>query len=131
MKKFLFLLIAMSAIFLISCGGSDSSILDDKTCDPACESWQTCDDGTCKLATDKCASDNDCKDNADGKTVCNADHVCEAPATVTCTAGEKKCNADNVEVCNATGDGWDITECTTPEVCDATSFTCKDPNVKP
>ena len=35
----------------------------DKTCNPSCENWQTCNNQSCETKIGKCANSNDCTDN--------------------------------------------------------------------
>ena len=117
MKKFLFLIIAISAIFLISCGDSEST---DKTCDPACSSWETCNnEQKCELSPEMCNEDNDCKD-VTGKPKCNLEtHKCIADEAPECTI-----NDDCKDLAKPVCDNGTCVEDSTPEC--TINDDCKD-----
>ncbi len=82
MKKLLLLVTILALSLFMGCG--DDGDGGSKKCDPACGDWQTCDDGTCKLAAGKCDTNANCTDAA--KPVCNtANHTCEADVEPECT----------------------------------------------
>jgi hypothetical protein len=76
----------------VACGSDE--------CDPACESWQTCNVDTCETAADKCATASDCTDTA--KPVCNSSHVCVADVAPECTTNAD-CKDTAKPICNTSG----------------------------
>ena len=138
--KIAFFMVFMSLFFVVACGGEENK------CDPACESWQTCNVDKCETAAGKCASNSDCKSGE----VCNEQHSCVADskpectknddctdsskpicdagkcvADVSCTDGDKRCNGDKLETC--TSNAWNLTEdCSSSgKTCNATTFACE------
>ncbi len=97
MKKFLFLIIAISAIFLISCGDSENT---DKTCTPACNSWETCSsEQKCELSPGMCNENKDCND-VTSKPKCNLEtHECIANNTPECTINND-CKDSTKPICD-------------------------------
>ncbi len=121
MNKFLILFLASFAILFTSCGDDGSST---KTCDPACETWQTCNDGTCELTAGRCASDNDCKADAEKPKCDMTKHECVADAEPECTTNED-CTDAAKPVCDNGTCVADTPECTTNEDCtDTTKPVC-------
>ncbi len=117
MTKFLFLFLAGFAIFFIGCG--DENTPDTKTCEPACESWQTCNNGTCELTAGKCVKNDDCKADT-AKPVCDmTKHECVADNTE-CTTNED-CTDTTKPVCDNGTCVADTPECTTNEDCTDTA----------
>lgn len=104
----------------------------DKTCTPECATWQTCDDGACKTAADKCASDNDCTEGTLTKCGGADSHTCIDPATFDCSS----CDT-TYQTCDEAGKKCDLkagmcissTDCTdgTKTECDTASHMCKEP----
>ncbi len=80
MKKFLTILLTLTVFFFISCGDDTK---DNTTCDPACQSYEKCnDENTCELLEGKCKSDSDCKN-----TTCDlTTHECKTEVK-TCIVG--------------------------------------------
>ncbi len=89
-----------------------------QNCDPACDSWQECNDAQeCVTKDGFCKDVNDCNDNQ----ICNTGHRCEVPSTC-----DPACD-DSWQVCNdaqecVTKDGFckDVNDCIGEELCNDT-----------
>ena len=120
-----FLILAILSILFTSCG--DNSNGNSISCTPACEEWQTCNDGTCELISDRCESTDNCKENAE-KPICDlTKHICVAEIAPECIVNDdcknqaKPICKDNVCVADSTP------ECTVNDDCkDQTKPICKD-----
>ena len=67
--------------------------------------WVGCDDSSGDATTPECTDSSQCAGRTDGKTVCNAAGVCEAPAAQKECASNADCEAKYTDktVCNAAG----------------------------
>ncbi len=152
-KKVL-LILSIFSVFLLSCGGDETSE-SKKKCEPSCEEWKSCNNGTCELRLDRCDTDKDCENRTDDKISCNTDrHECEtvlveectsnedckdstkpvcknnkcvADSNPVCSAGEKRCNENKLETCNSEGNAWELTEdCNeSSKTCNSDSLSCE------
>jgi hypothetical protein len=95
MKKFLTLLLTLTIFFFVSCGEDTKN---STTCDPTCNSWETCnDDYQCELLSNKCNKDSDC----DNSTCNTRTHECESNNPITCIIGhekDSKCAVDTTDI---------------------------------
>jgi len=55
MRVFLFLLMIIFAVFLVSCASTS-----DETCNSSCKEYEICNEETCELISGKCKFDTDC-----------------------------------------------------------------------
>jgi len=126
--------VLFSALMFLSmaCGPETTS---EKTCEPACDAWKTCntDTGKCELKDTYC-------ENVDGKAVgceegqiCNSGYKCEdnACGTVTCD-GFGTCELDAGSPVCTCNDGYELSSdkkhCTLSAKCSAANLTgtCDD-----
>jgi len=130
-NKIIILITMILSMFIFNSCAEDNKKEEAKvkTCETACESWQTCNKGNCELSEGFCENNESCKDDIDGKTECNTEHKCVAPTAKICEKGEKRCNGNNVETCSSDASEWIIESCNAPQQCDATTFTCKAPEL--
>lgn len=84
MKILLTIIIIFSFLLIISCGDS-SKTESKKDCNPACNTWQTCDSSQkCILLEGRCSDNKDCENNTDDKITCDLEnHEC-IKKTLTC-----------------------------------------------
>jgi len=106
---------------------------DDPCYDVVCDSWKTCEDGSCKLLPNRCDQINDCNESA---LLCDVGHSCvfeENPCDGQNCSGAGKCFIDSetkTAVCNCdSGYNHDLNplECIKDEEIDL----CKDNNCNP
>ncbi len=102
----IFFLITILTLFVFSCTPDDEDIKESKgklgeecysnltcdagllcnnniceeipTCNPICNEWEHCDNGSCKLSNDRCIDNNDCTDNK----ICNNNHNCVVDSSI-------------------------------------------------
>jgi hypothetical protein len=85
-------------------------------CDPACEEWQTCNNGVCETGENRCADNNDC---TAGK-VCDENHNC-VDESVECDPACEEWQTCNNTVCETSeGRCNDNNDCEDGKVCDET-----------
>jgi len=101
MKRYIIL--ALFSVFFIACGDSNTTVTA-KNCSNSCDTeWQVCNEGTqkCEPKTDRCDTDELCKDN-ETKPKCNlVTHVCvadkcsDSPCDANTENGNTNCNLDD------------------------------------
>lgn len=113
-KLIILLILLLSSFLTISCGSDSNS---EKTCSPACNSWETCTNGKCKI-TEKgaCNETIDCINSGD---VCK-DNKCITPAS--CAQWETYVETTNTCVltpgrCLAANDCTERQYCTASKEC--------------
>ncbi len=83
------------------------------TCDPICEEWQICNNGSCEVAEGRCENDGNCNGG-----VCGVDHNCiDLCADVECS-DLKECNSSNGLCEFKDGRCEQTSDCSQNEICD-------------
>ncbi len=111
-KTIILLTLILSSFLTISCG-SDNNTDTKTTCDPACNTWETCVNGKCKI-TEKGAC-NDTMDCINSGDVCK-DHKCITPAS--CNTWETYVESTNSCVLTP-GRCLSVDDCTERQYCNS------------
>jgi hypothetical protein len=126
MKKFLFLVLVISAIFMMSCDddSTNTCVKDSSRCNSDSTKIEVCDANGKWVVESTCSEPEVC-------VSISVEVVCKAPEA-TCTEDDLRCSTDKkrIEICDANGEWQYKSDCTGLMLCVGTdnNLTCEEPS---